>query len=99
MEKIKSQATRKGMEDNEREWEKRPMLGAQRIYLQYEADFLCQRGPVSKNIFVVGLVVVAAAVVVVCALLLLGIEMSLSLLVLMLMLIARGRGRIVGGTM
>jgi len=28
------------MEDNEMEWEKRPMLGAQRIYLQYEADVL-----------------------------------------------------------
>ena len=39
----------------------------------YEADFSCQRGPVSKNIFAVGLVVVVAAVVVVYALLLLGI--------------------------
>ena len=27
-------------ENNEMEWEKRPMLGAKRIYLQYEADVL-----------------------------------------------------------
>jgi hypothetical protein len=26
---------RKGMEDNEMEWKTRPMLGAQRIYLQH----------------------------------------------------------------
>jgi hypothetical protein len=36
MEKTKSQATRNGTEDSEMEWKMRPMLGAQRIYLQQD---------------------------------------------------------------
>jgi hypothetical protein len=43
----------KGMEDNEMEWKTRPMLGAQRIYLQHDANLkvpaLNRRPPLSLH--------------------------------------------------
>ena len=41
---ITNEAARDGMEGNGMEWEKRPMLGGQRVYLQNEADVLMSTG-------------------------------------------------------